>query len=52
MRIVHYINQFFGQIGAESDKSKLFLSLNRINVSEWFKEQFGGLTQSSQIKHE
>lgn len=41
------------QIGTEpTDKSKLFLSINRINVSDWFKEQFDRLTQPIQVKQE
>lgn len=46
-------NRVVAQIGTEpADKSKLFLSINRINVSDWFKEQFGLLAQSTQIKQE
>lgn len=46
-------NRVVAQIGTEpTDKSKLFLSINRINVSDWFKEQFGRLTQPIQIKQE
>lgn len=41
------------QIGTEpTDKSKLFLSINRINVSDWFKEQLDRLTQPIQVKQE
>lgn len=46
-------NRVIAQIGTEpTDKNKLFLSINRINVSNWFKEQFDKLTQSAQIKQE
>ncbi len=46
-------NRVVAQIGTEpADKSKLFLSINRINVSDWFKEQFDRLTQSIQVKQE
>lgn len=46
-------NRVVAQIGTEpADKSKLFLSINRINVSDWFKEQFNRLTQSIQVKQE
>lgn len=46
-------NRVIAQIGTEpTDKSKLFLSINRINVSDWFKEQFDRLTQSIQVKQE
>jgi Plasmid recombination enzyme. len=41
------------QIGTEqNDKSRLFLSVNRINVSDWFKEQFNKCNQSVQVKQE
>lgn len=41
------------QIGTEpTDKHKLFLSINRIHVSNWFKEQFDRLNQSIQVKPE
>lgn len=47
------VNCVVAQIRAEpTDKSKLFLSINRINVSDWFKEQFNRLTQSIQVKQE
>lgn len=47
------VNRVVAQIRAEpTDKSKLFLSINRINVSDWFKEQFNRLTQSIQVKQE
>lgn len=46
-------NRVIAQIGTEpTDKNKLFLSINRINVSDWFKEQFDRLTQSIQVKQE
>lgn len=46
-------SRVIAQIGTEStDKNKLFLSINRINVSDWFKEQFDGLTQPIQVKQE
>lgn len=46
-------NRIVAQIGTEpADKSKLFLSINHINVSDWFKEQFDRLTQSIQVKQE
>lgn len=39
------------QIGTgPTDKNKLFLSINRINVGNWFKEQFDRLTQPIQVK--
>ena len=41
------------QIVTESeDKNKLSLSINRINVSDWFKEQFNKLNQSVHTKQE
>lgn len=46
-------NCVIAQIGTEpTDKSKLFLSINRINVSDWFKEQFNQLNHSVQAKWE
>lgn len=46
-------NRVVAQIGTEpTDKSKLFLSINRINVSDWFKEQFNRFTQPIQVKQE
>jgi len=46
-------NRVVAQIGTEpADKSKLFLSINRINVSDWFKEQFNRFTQPIQVKQE
>lgn len=46
-------NGVVAQIGVEpTDKNKLFLSINRINVSNWFKEQFDRLTQPIQVKLE
>lgn len=46
-------NRVIAQIGTEpTNKNQLFLSINRINVSNWFKEQFDKLTQSAQIKQE
>ena len=46
-------NRVIAQIGTEpTDKNKLFLSINRINVSDWFKEQFNRLTQPIQVKQE
>ena len=46
-------NRVIAQIGTEpTDKNKLFLSINRINVSDWFKEQFDRLTQPIQVKQE
>lgn len=46
-------NGIVAQIGTEpTDKNKLFLSINRINVSDWFKEQFDRLTQPIQVKQE
>lgn len=47
------VNRVVAQIRAEpTDKSKLFLSINRINVSDWFKEQFNKLSHPLQIKQE
>lgn len=41
------------QVKAEpADRNKLFLSINRINISDWFKEQFDKLKQPSQVKLE
>lgn len=41
------------QIGTEPiDKKKLLLSINHINVSDWFKEQFNKLSQSTQMKQD
>ncbi len=41
------------QIGAEStNRNKLFLSINRINVSDWFMEKFNNLSQPLQVKKE
>ena len=46
-------NRVVVQIGTEpTDKSKLFLSINRVNVRDWFKEQFNKLNQFVQIKQE
>ncbi len=46
-------NRVIAQIGTEpTDKNKLFLSINRINVSDWFKEQFDKLTQPIQVEQE
>lgn len=46
-------NRVIAQIGTEpTDKNKLFLSINRINVSDWFKEQFDRLTQPIRVKEE
>lgn len=46
-------NRVVAQIGAEpTDKNTLFLSINRVNVSDWFKEQFGKMIQSVQMKQE
>ena len=46
-------NRVIAQIGTEpTDKSKLFLSINRIKIGDWFKEQFDRLTQSKQVEQE
>lgn len=46
-------NGVVAQIGTEpTDKNKLFLSINRINVSDWLKEQFDRLNQPIQVKQE
>lgn len=46
-------NGVVAQIGTElTDKNKLFLSINRINVRNLFQEQFDRLTQSAQTKQE
>lgn len=46
-------NRVIAQIGTEpTDKSKLFLSINRIKISDWFKEQFDRLNKPIQIKQE
>ena len=33
-----------------TDKNKLFLNINHINVSDWFKEQLNKLNQSVRMK--
>lgn len=44
-------NCVIAQIATEqTDKSKLFLSINRINVSDWFKEQSKKLKQPLRLK--
>lgn len=44
-------NHVIAQIGTEpTDKNKLFLSINRINVSDWFEEQFNKLNRSVQVR--
>lgn len=41
------------QVGSEpTDKNKLFLSINRICITDWFKEQFSRLKQPVQVKQE
>lgn len=46
-------NRVVAQIGTEpADKSKLFLCINCINVSDWFKEQFNRLNQPRQLIQE
>ena len=39
------------QVGTEPiDKNKLFLSINRTHITDWFKEQFSRLKQPVQMK--
>ena len=41
------------QVGTEpANKNKLFLSINRIDITDWFKEQFSKLKQPVQMKQE
>lgn len=41
------------QVGTEpANKNKLFLNINRINITDWFKEQFNRLKQPIEMKQE